>query len=114
MHVGYKGAMGVTSLVKGHSVNISVMGADLFGDMRSIQGATDVQTSNNSQDVYKTRYSNVYYIYFNGKAQQFKNKKQLLKLFPGRTEEVERVLHHHHVDFQVPQTVIDATLDFMQ
>lgn len=113
VHVGYKGAMGVTSQVKGHSVNISVMGADLFGDMRSIHGSTDVQTSNNSQDVYKTRYYNVYYLYRDGKARKFKNKKQLLKLFPGRTDEVERVLRHHHVDFQMPQTVIDAVLDLL-
>lgn len=114
VHVGYKGAMGVTSQVKGHSVNISVMGADLFGDMRSIQGSTDVQTSNNSQDVYKTRCNNVYYIYSNGKAHKFKNKKQLLKLFPDRVEEVERALHRHQADFQHPQAVIDTVLDIMK
>lgn len=118
VHVGYKGAMGSVSQSKGIAVNISTM-SSVLGD--SSPGNQAIQTNNSgnqataqSQDVYKTRYNNVYYIYSNGKARKFKNKKQLLKLFPDRVEEVEKTLHRHHVDFQLPQTVIDAVLDIMQ
>lgn len=120
-HVGYVGAMGNVSQVRGHSVNVSVMSNILSGSSSTegvMQGGNSAQMTGNSnnstaksQDVYKTRYSNVYYIYRNGKARKFKNKKQLLKLFPDCTEKVEKALHHHQADFQHPQTVIDAVLD---
>lgn len=122
-HIGYKGVMGNVSQVRGHSVNISVASNILAGST-STEGVMQSGNSNQmignsntttaqSQDVYKTRYSNVYYIYSNGKTRKFKNKKQLIKLFPERTEEVESVLHRHHADFQIPQTVIDAVLDLL-
>lgn len=123
-HVGYKGAMGSISQVRGHSVNVSVMSNILAGStttegvMQSGNSSQMTGNSNNttaqSQDVYQTRYSNVYYIYRDGKAHKFKNKKQLLKLFPDRVEEVERALHRHQADFQHPQAVIDAVLDIMK
>lgn len=122
-HIGYKGVMGNVSQVRGHSVNVSLMDNILAGStateglMQSGNSSQMTGNSNNStiksQDVYKTRYSNVYYIYRDGKAGKFKDKKQLLKLFPERTEEVESVLRRHHADFQVPQTVIDAVLELM-
>lgn len=122
-HIGYKGVMGNVSQVRGHSVNISVASNILAGSTTTegvMQSGNSSQMTGNSnqstaqsQDVYKTRYYNVYYLYRDGKARKFKNKKQLLKLFPGRTDEVERVLRHHHVDFQMPQTVIDAVLELL-
>lgn len=112
-HVGYKGAMGTISQVKGQNVNLSAMGADLYGDMNSIQGTTDAQTSGNSQDVYRTTYSNTYYIYKEGKVQKFKSKKQLLKLYSDHLEKTEQAMRRHHTDFQQPQTVIDAVLELL-
>lgn len=113
IHTGYKGAMGITSQVKGHSVNLSAMGADLYGNMNSIQGTTDAQTSTGNQDVFRTSFSNTYYILYNGKTQRFKTRKQILKVFADRTEEVEKVLRHHHADFQHPQTIIDALMELL-
>lgn len=120
-HVGYKGVMGNVSQVRGHSVNVSVMDNILSGTTSTEglmqEGNTSQMTGNSnqstakSQDVYKTRYYNVYYIYRDGKARKFKDKKQLLKLFPDRTEEFEKALRHHMSDFQRPETVIDAVLD---
>lgn len=122
-HIGYKGVMGNVSQVRGHSVNVSVMSNILSGttsgDGLLQEGNSSMMTNNSnnstvqSQDVYKTRYYNIYYIYYNGKARKFKNKKQLLKLFPERTEELEKALRRHQTDFQHPQTVIDAVLDIL-
>lgn len=122
-HIGYKGVMGNVSQVRGHSVNVSVMSNILSGttsgDGLLQEGNSSMMTNNSnnstvqSQDVYKTRYYNIYYIYYNGKARKFKNKKQLLKLFPERTEELEKALRHHQTDFQNPQSVIDAVLDIL-
>lgn len=122
-HVGYKGVMGNVSQVRGHSVNVSVMDNILSGTTSTEglmqEGNTSQMTGNSSQstaksqDVYKTRYYNVYYIYRDGKTRKFKDKKQLLKLFPDRAEELEKVLRHHMADFQAPQTVIDALLEFL-
>ena len=122
-HVGYKGVMGNVSQVRGKSVNVSLMDNILAGSTSTeglMQSGNSSQMTGNSnqstaqsQDVYKTRYYNVYYIYRDGKARKFKDKKQLLKLFPDRTEEVEKVLRHHHADFQHPQTVIDAMMELL-
>lgn len=123
-HVGYKGVMGNVSQVRGHSVNVSVMSNILAGSSSSeglVENGNSPQMTGNtnqgtaqSQDVYKTRYYNVYYIYRAGKTYKFKDKKALLKAFPGEEEKVEKVLHHHHADFQHPETIIDAMLELIQ
>lgn len=123
-HVGYKGVMGNVSQVRGHSVNVSVMSNILAGSTTTEgvmqNGNSNQMTSNanngtaQSQDVYKTRYYNVYYLYRDGKTRKFKNKKQLLKLFPDNAEEVEKTLRRHQTDFQHPQTVIDAVLELIK
>ena len=122
-HVGYKGVMGNISQVRGHSVNVSLMDNILAGTTSTegmMQNGNNSQMTGNSnngtiqsQDVYKTRYYNVYYIYRDGKARKFKDKKQLFKLFPGREEQVEATLRHHHADFQHPETIIAAVLQLL-
>lgn len=114
VHVGYKGAMGQVSQVKGHSVNLSAMGSELFGNMDSTQGATDAKLENNTQDVHRRQSTSNFYIARNGKTQKFHTKKQLLKLFPGREDAVERALHHHRADFQQPETIAQALLDLIK
>lgn len=122
-HIGYKGVMGNVSQVRGKSVNVSLMDNILSGSTATEglmqSGNTSQMTGNSnhntaqSQDVYKTRYYNVYYIFRDGKTRKFKDKKQLLKAFPGQEERVEKVLRHHYADFQHPQTIIDAMMDLL-
>lgn len=123
-HIGYKGVMGNVSQVRGKSVNVSLMDNILAGSTSTegmIQsGNSNLMTGNNnkstaqSQDVYKTRYYNVYYIYRDGKTRKFKDKKQLLKLYPGHEEKVEAAMRHQHADFQHPESVIAAVLRILE
>lgn len=114
IHVGYKGAMGQVSQVKGHSVNLSAMGGELFGNMDGTQGATDAKLENNTQDVHRRQSSSNFFLVRGGKTQKFHTKKQLLKLFPGREDDVERAFRRHHADFQQPETVAQALLDLIK
>lgn len=115
VHVGYKGAMGTTVQVKGERISVSQFGSGSNGSSLLADGSAleNNNISSGDLDVYKKRSHNTYLLWENGKTRKFKDKKQLLKLFPDRTEEVEKVLRHHHADFQHPQTIIDAMMELL-
>lgn len=116
-HIGYKGVMGNVSQVKGQSVNIATM-SNILGEMGgTVNDPITIANANRdtagSQDVYRLRYANTYYILRDGKAKKIKDKKSLMRAFPDKTAALEGAMKTYHIDFAAPQTVIDVILEIL-
>ena len=62
---------------------------------------------NESLEVYRRSNRNTYYIMRNGKMMKFKDKKSLLKLFPGRKDEIEKLLKEDKTMFKNVEDVVE-------
>lgn len=116
VHVGYKGAMGTISQVKGERISVSKFAAGMAANEGTPDAAAQYGTGNNSsesQDVYRQRNSNNYFIWNKGKTTKFRDKKGLLKIYSDRKDEVEAALKKHHTEFQRPESVVAAVLELI-
>lgn len=97
-NIGYKGAYGQVTHSKVHSYNVSAMTHDIHH--------TEARP-NTSLEVYRRSNNNTYYIVLDKKMKKFKDKKSLLKLFPERKEEIEKLLKEEKTMFKNVEDVVE-------
>lgn len=90
---GKKGAFGQTT-----QSNVLTINTNHF------QPGTDYKTQ--SADVNKQANENEYWFFREGKPVKFKNKKTLLKLFPGKESVIENFMKENHTDMSITEHVI--------
>lgn len=62
-----------------------------------------------SADVHKQYNENEYWLFRNNKPVKFKNKKSLLKLFPGKESSIENFIKENKIDINDPESVVKLT-----
>lgn len=97
-NIGYRGAYGQVTHSKVHSYNVSAMTHDVYH--------TEARP-NESLEVYRRSNKNTYYIFRDRKMLKFKDKKTLLKLFPERKEEIEKLLKEEKTMFKNVEDVVE-------
>ena len=97
-NIGYKGAYGQVTHSKVHKYNVSAV---TFG-MYHTESRQDA-----SLEVYRRSNNNTYYIIRDNKMLKFKDKKSLLKLFPDRKAEIERLLKENNTMFKSVEDVVE-------
>lgn len=99
--VGKKGAYG--QIVQGtvETVNMNMVK----------QQAGNESRHQNVTDVYARRNENEYWLLRNGKFAKCKNEKSLLKLFPGKEEEIKIFMEEHKFNFSNTQQALEI-IDF--
>lgn len=97
-NIGYRGAYGQVTHSKVHSYNVSAMTHDVYH--------TEARP-NESLEVYRRSNKNTYYIFRDRKILKFKDKKTLLKLFPERKEEIEKLLKEEKTMFKNVEDVVE-------
>ncbi len=103
VNVGYKGAFGTVSQAHSQSVKLSLL-----------EGQEQTNNSPDSnQDVYKVKNHNKYQLVKGDKLKSFSSKKSLLKLFPGKTEEVETIIKNRQTDFAKADDIIQLIGDLL-
>lgn len=70
-----------------------------------------VNKQNYNADIYKLRNSNDYYLMLDGSLKKATTKKQILKLFPGHEEDIERFIEEKDIKMQAAQSVLEL-LDY--
>lgn len=103
VNVGYKGAFGTVSQVRSQSVKLSL----LEGQEQS------ANTPDSNQDVYKVKNHNKYLLSKGDKLKSFSSKKSLLKLFPGKTEELETIIKNRQTDFTQANDIIQLIAELL-
>ena len=98
-NIGYKGAYGQVTHSKVHNYNVSAMTHDIYH--------TEAKPNTSSLEVYRRSNKNTYYIFIDQKMQKFKDKKSLLKLFPERKEEIEKLLKEEKTMFTKVEDVVE-------
>lgn len=96
--IGYRGAYGQVTHSKVHKYNVSAMTHDIYH--------TEAR-QNASLEVYRRSNNNTYYIIRDNKILKFKDKKSLLKLFPDRKAEIERLLKENNTMFKSVEDVVE-------
>lgn len=94
---GKKGAYGQT-------IQGSVENVDL-NYLRQQAGDTERK----SADVYSSYNENEYWFFQSGKPVKFKNKKSLLKLFPGKEISIDNFVKENKINMSDPESVIKLT-----
>lgn len=89
---GYKNAFGVTQQAKVETLNTSQLNNGIY--------------ENQYTEVYKLDNQNEYCIFRNETPLKFKNKKSLLKLFPGKENLIENYIKEKKTDMKSPKDVI--------
>lgn len=89
---GYKNAFGVTQQAKVESLNTNQLNYGVY--------------ENQYTEVYKLANQNEYCIFRDGTPQKFKNKKSLLKLFPGKENLIETYIKETKTDMKNAKDVI--------
>lgn len=89
---GYKNAFGVTQQAKVESLNTNQLNYSTY--------------ENQYTEVYKLANQNEYCIFRDGKPFKFKNKKSLIKLFPGKENLIETYIKETKTDMKNAKDVI--------
>lgn len=92
---GKTGAYGQTT-----QSNVTVINTNHYNNQ-----AYEKQTA----DVFTLENENEYWLYRNDKPVKFKNKKSLLKLFPGKETSIEKFIKENKIDISNPENVVKLT-----
>lgn len=92
---GKTGAYGQTT-----QSNVTVINTNHYNNQ-----AYEKQTA----DVFTLENENEYWLYRNDKPVKFKNKKSLLKLFPGKETSIEKFIKENKIDISNPENVVTLT-----
>ena len=96
VNVGSKGAMGAVTHGKVETINLRDMG---------VMSATEGPTSH-SDDVYKEKNANEYFLSIDGKLKKITAKKHVYKLFPKHEEAIKEYADKENINMEAPLSVL--------
>lgn len=97
--IGAVGALGMRTLAKVENIDKKEYG--IYND----------NEKQATVELYKKKNENAYYFTKDGKTSKVTNLKSLLKLYPGKEEQIEQFVKEHKIDMKEPEDVL-ALLNF--